>query len=166
VEDELGSRVLAARLVRDMMRLCFLLERRYAPYSKWLGTAFRELDACPALEGPLSAALSATGYPEREDALVEAVEELGRRHNALGLTERVDARVRLFHARPFRVLDSGRFVDACLDRISDPWLRSLPLVGAIDQFVDSSDVMRSPLTARRAAAMYDAGSPALGPGDV
>ena len=45
VGDELGSRVLAARLVRDTMRLCFLLERRYAPYSKWLGTAFRRLDA-------------------------------------------------------------------------------------------------------------------------
>ena len=38
--DELGSQVIAARLVRDLMRLCFLMERRYAPYSKWLGTAF------------------------------------------------------------------------------------------------------------------------------
>ena len=166
VEDELGSHVLTARLVRDVMRMCFLLERRYAPYSKWLGSAFRELDAYTALAGPLTAALSAAGYQEREVALTEAVEELGRRHNALVLTERVDARVRLFHARPFRVLGSGRFVDACLDRVSEPWLRSLPLVGAIDQFVDSSDVMRSPVTARRAAAMYDAGSPALGPGDV
>jgi hypothetical protein len=30
VGDELGSRVLAARLARDLVRLCFLLERRYA----------------------------------------------------------------------------------------------------------------------------------------
>ncbi len=37
VEDDLGSRVLAARLVRDLIRLCFLLERRYAPYSSGLG---------------------------------------------------------------------------------------------------------------------------------
>jgi hypothetical protein len=40
VGDDLGSRVVAARLVRDLMRLSFLLERRYAPYSKWLGSAF------------------------------------------------------------------------------------------------------------------------------
>jgi Domain of unknown function (DUF4037) len=33
VGDEIGSRVIAARLVRDLVRLCFLLERRYAPYS-------------------------------------------------------------------------------------------------------------------------------------
>ena len=38
--DEVGSRINAARLVRDVMRMCFLLERRYAPYGKGLGTAF------------------------------------------------------------------------------------------------------------------------------
>src|SRR5262249_38692628 len=57
VGDELGSRILAARLARDLMRLCFLLERRYAPYSKWLGSAFQRLDAHrevgPALERAL-----------------------------------------------------------------------------------------------------------------
>ncbi|WP_353650852.1 DUF4037 domain-containing protein [Nakamurella sp. A5-74] len=34
--DELGSQVLAGRLVRDLIRLTFLLERPWAPYSKWL----------------------------------------------------------------------------------------------------------------------------------
>ena len=52
VSDELGSRILTARIVRDLMRLCFLIERRYAPYSKWLGSAFRDLriapETCPA----------------------------------------------------------------------------------------------------------------------
>src|SRR3972149_1449254 len=42
VGDELGSRLVAARLVRDLMRLCFLMERQYAPYIKWLGTAFMQ----------------------------------------------------------------------------------------------------------------------------
>jgi hypothetical protein len=38
--DETGSAVTAARLVRDCMRLALLIDRRYAPYQKWLGTAF------------------------------------------------------------------------------------------------------------------------------
>ena len=63
--------------------------------------------------------------------------------------------MRLFHSRPFRVLGSGRFVDACLERITDPWLRELPLVGGIDQWVDSTDVLSQPDAARRAAAGYD-----------
>ena len=39
VGDDLGSRLIAARLVHDLIRLCFLMERRYAPYIKWLGSA-------------------------------------------------------------------------------------------------------------------------------
>ena len=156
VDDELGSRVLAARLVRDLMRLAFLQERRYAPYSKWLGTAFKQLDAYDALGPALAGGARCPGLRARESALVEAVEELARRHNALGLTDEVDPTVRLFYSRPFRVLGSGRFVDACLERVTDPWLRALPLVGGIDQWVDSTDVLSHPATARRAAGMYDA----------
>ena len=44
VGDHLGSAVIAARLVRDAMRLALIQARRYAPYSKWLGTAFAELE--------------------------------------------------------------------------------------------------------------------------
>ncbi len=47
VGDELGSALVAADLVRDVMRLGFLMERQYAPYSKWYGSAFAFL-ACAA----------------------------------------------------------------------------------------------------------------------
>ncbi len=144
VGDELGSRILAARLVRDSMRFVFLLERRYAPYSKWLGSAFAQLDASSALGPALRDVLSADGYRRREDALVHVVEELAARHNALAITEPVEGTVRLFHERPFRVIGSSRFVEACVARVEDPWLRSLPLVGAVDQFVDSTDVLSDP----------------------
>ena len=156
VDDELGSRVLAARLVRDVMRLCFLFERRYAPYGKWLGSAFRRLEAWGAIGPALRKALAATDYPAREAALVEALEGAAARHNALGVTRPVDATVRLFYERPFRVLGSGRFVEACLEEVSDPWLRGLPLIGAVDQLVDSTDVLSYPPVARRAGAIYDA----------
>ena len=33
VGDELGSAVVASRLVRDLMRFCLLMDRRYPPYS-------------------------------------------------------------------------------------------------------------------------------------
>jgi hypothetical protein len=140
VGDELGSRVLAVRLAREAIRLCFLQERRYAPYSKWLGAAFHRLEAQETLGEPLRALVAATDYETREARLVEVVQGLAARHNALGVTASVDESVGLFHERPFRVLGSARFVDACLEQVSDPWLRSLPLVGAIDQFVDSTDV--------------------------
>ena len=37
VGDELGSSLIGSQLVSDLMRLCFLMERQYAPYSKWFG---------------------------------------------------------------------------------------------------------------------------------
>jgi hypothetical protein len=68
------------------------------------------------------------------------------------VTAPVDATIGHFHSRPFRVLGSSRFVEACLERVSDPWLRSLPLIGAIDQFVDSTDVLAYPAVGQTVAA--------------
>lgn len=109
VGDDLGSRVIAARLVRDLMRLSFLLERRYAPYSKWLGSAFAQLDAYRDVGAALDDVLAAESYESREAGLVTAVEALATRHNELGITSPVDVTARFFHGRPFRVLGSGRF---------------------------------------------------------
>jgi len=156
VGDELGSRVVAARLARDVIRMCFLQERRYAPYSKWLGSAFRQLSAFDELGTHLLELVASTDYETREEHLVEVVRRLAARHNALGITAPVDETVGLFHERPFRVLGSGRFVDACMAEVSDPCLRSLPLTGAIDQFVDSTDVLSKPQAFPHVASLFDA----------
>jgi hypothetical protein len=154
VGDELGSRILAARIARDLMRLCFLLERRYAPYSKWLGSAFGKLRVASELGPHLDAALDAADYPTREAALCRAYECIGRCHNALGLTDVVDPEVRWFHERPFRVIGGDRFVAACLERIDDEWLKQQPLVGGIDQFADSTDVLSSARRSQQLADIY------------
>lgn len=132
--DELGSRMVAARVVRDLIRLCFLLERAYAPYSKWLGTAFARLDAAATVGPFLAAAVAADTYQRREDALVLAYGEVARRHNAAQISYPQEPTARLFHDRPFRVIDAGRFAQACVDAIADAALRALPLVGAVDQW--------------------------------
>jgi hypothetical protein len=140
VGDDLGSAVVAARQVRDLMRLCLLMNRVYPPYSKWLGTAFAALPCAQALTPLLSGALSARTWQDRERHLSPAYEFVAELHNGLGLTERVDPKVRHFHGRPFLVLDAYRVTDALRATITDPVLSSLPPVGAIDQYVDSTDL--------------------------
>jgi hypothetical protein len=154
VGDEIGSRVVAARLARDAMRLGFLLERRYAPYMKWLGTAFAQLDCAAEVEPALERMLAADDFTGRESAWVDAIEALARRHNALGLTTQLEPTVLSFHSRPFRVIDAGRFASACIESVSDSWLRGLPRVGAIDQLIDSTDVLSDGRVARRVAGFY------------
>src|SRR5262249_57205978 len=75
VGDELGSSVIGSRLVRDAIRLAFLLERQYAPYAKWLGTAFARLDCAPTLMPPLWRAQRAPSWPERQAPPRAAVPE-------------------------------------------------------------------------------------------
>ncbi|HEY7072696.1 MAG TPA: DUF4037 domain-containing protein [Acidimicrobiales bacterium] len=147
--DDLGARLVTARLVRELMRLCFLLERRYAPYSKWFGSAFARLDCAPALSPLLAESLSAASAEDRQAAFLGACRRVAELHNRRDVTAPVDAAPRQFHDRPYLVLGAGRFVDACLGRITDPALRRRPLIGAVDQFVDSTDVLAQPALVRR-----------------
>lgn len=151
VGDELGSMVVAARLVRDLMRLCFLVERRYAPYSKWLGTAFKRLGCGPALEPLLRQVLQAADWHSRERHLSDAYAAVAARFNGLGLTPTLPVEASPFHERPYLVIHGDRFAAALLATIRDPEIVALlPGVGAVDQFIDSTDVLRpGPLRTRR-----------------
>ncbi|MER5281602.1 DUF4037 domain-containing protein [Streptomyces sp. NPDC002809] len=152
VGDELGSAVVAARLVRDLMRLCLLMERRYPPYSKWLGSAFARTPQAPALTPVLTAVLAATDWHTREDHLARAYEAVAAVHNQLGLTDPVDPATRPYHTRPFQVLHADRFTAALSTRITDPDISSLPMTGTVDQFVDSTDVLSDPVLTRAATS--------------
>lgn len=154
VGDETGSAVTAARLVRDVMRLALLLERRYAPYQKWLGTAFGRVRHPDRLPQHLARTVRAGDVTAREEALADAYGAIAGRHNGAGLTAAVDPGTRSYYGRPARVLMADRFTDACLATVTDPVLRALPLVGAVDQVVDSTDVLQHPLRYRRLAPLY------------
>ncbi|HYK31130.1 MAG TPA: DUF4037 domain-containing protein [Streptosporangiaceae bacterium] len=138
-EDELGSAIITARLARDSIRLVMLMRRSYPPYSKWLGTAAARLEGASGVVRLCYQAITATAWPDRERALSACWEELGRVHNELGLTEPIDATVRPFYDRPYQIIDAGRFAAALIESIADDQVRRLPLTGAVDQFIDSTD---------------------------
>jgi hypothetical protein len=156
VGDDLGSRLVAARLVRDLMRLCFLMERAYPPYIKWFGTAFARLE-CAAELGPiLERVLRAEDWKQREQHLSLAYAAVARMHNALAITEPQPTQVETFFDRPYLVIQSGRFVDAIRAAIADEQVRRLPEhLGSVDQFVDSTDVLERDARLARLRAMYE-----------
>lgn len=138
VGDELGSTLTGSRLVSDLMRLCFLMERQYAPYSKWFGTAFSRLRCGPELTPTLSNVVRAETWQAREEALLAAYETVIAMHNALELTEPVVAQQVQMWDRPFRVawadvpeLLQGRIQDPAVLGIAERW----PF-GPVDQFRD------------------------------
>ncbi len=156
VDDDLGSQLLAGRLVHDIMLLCFLMEKQYAPYPKWFGTAFKELTCYEALQPILRQALLAENWQEREKPLCVAYEFVARKHNELGLTEWVDPTVRYFHGRPFQVIYADRFTQPLYRTIADESVRRIPVpIGTIDQFSDNTDLRESLVTHKRLRLLYE-----------
>jgi hypothetical protein len=152
--DELGSRLLAAALVREVMRLGFLQESRYPPYPKWLGTAYTLLGRPET--NALAAVLHASDWRAREDALVEAYELLAHRHNELRVTEHLDPASRQFWGRPVRIIGGDRFYKALREAITDPELKAIAdPIGSIDSVADGATVLTWPTVWRRLRGLYD-----------
>lgn len=144
VGDELGSGLIGSRLVRDVMRLAFLMERVYAPYPKWFGTAFARLACAGELTPHLLAAQTAPTWQERERHLIPAYESLARMHNRLGLTAALPETTRQFFGRPFQVIALHGFADALLAQITDPAVQSIAAcqpIGNIDTISDNTDLL-------------------------
>lgn len=147
VGDELGAALISSRLIRDVMTLAFLMERRYAPYAKWFGTAFSRLDSAPALTPLLEQARAAPAWRERNQALVDACEHLVRMQNALTITPPLPERATPFHERPFRVIQGERIAAALREQVRDPGVQAIfsrGVLGGIDQISDNTDVLVDP----------------------
>ena len=156
VGDEHGSQILAARLVRDVMRLGFLMERTYAPYSKWFGTAFTRLKCAAQLSPLIDAALHADSWEGRQDSLAALYQVVAALHNDLGITEPLSTAARSFHNRPFKVIGADRFAEAIRATLTAPAILHLPPYrGGIDQWVDSTDVLSDPAQFRKLRSIYE-----------
>lgn len=158
VGDELGSALIGARLVRDLMQLLFLMEKKYAPYPKWFGTAFQELPGAEIITPYLRQALEAHDWQAREKGLVKAYEFVAERHNQLQITKQLPTKGLRFHDRPFTVISTGQFSQSIADAINEPELAKLletkHLIGNIDQFSDSTDLKSSTVWRAQLSRLY------------
>ena len=142
VGDELGSQIVAARLVREIIKLSFLLERTYAPYSKWLGSAFTRLTIGRNLNPILRRVLLAKTWKTREKWLSEAYSLAAKSHNALKITKLLSTKTSDYYHRPYSVIFAERFAKAIKQQIKDPAVKKIAAdIGAIDQFTDSTNVV-------------------------
>lgn len=154
VGDDLGSRLVAAGLVRDVMRLAFLLERVHAPYHKWLGTAFAGLRLAPRLMPELRGVMRSAEWRGRERHLSRAYAVCVAAQNRLRMAPAQPGRVSSFHGRPFQVIHADRIAAAIRRAVRDPEVRSITsMAGSIDQISDATDVADVPALSRRIASV-------------
>ncbi|MCP4356953.1 MAG: DUF4037 domain-containing protein [Chloroflexi bacterium] len=152
--DDIGSRLLAGRLVHDVMMLGFLYKKVYAPYPKWFGTAFQRLDCAAALGPILQNVLTADSWQERETHLCTAFKLIGEIHNRLQITPPLPTGCEQFHGRPFRI-HTGAYVETIRAAITAPDVLTLPpYLGSIDQFSDNTDLRSYPEMFERLRPLY------------
>jgi hypothetical protein len=154
--DDLGSRVVAARLVEVVVRAGLLLDRVWAPYPKWTGTVFaRSVSGRTAPD--LAACLAAGDWRAREAALCAALEGLRDRQREVGLPVAAAA-TEPFHDRGFRGVPAAA-TGVLLDAVRDPVVRGLPLgVGSVEQWVSAVDVLVSTGLRRAAGGAVSGGA--------
>ncbi len=156
VDDELGSRLLAGRLITDLINLAFLMSREYAPYWKWFGSAFKQLEIAAVLIPIFNAVLNSQTWETRENNLTQAYLRMVEEHNRLNLTKEIAVKVDYFHNRPFLVPPSGEIVDALLEGINDPDVRALPQrLGSINQISDNTDLLDELDRCRKLRGLYN-----------
>jgi hypothetical protein len=136
--DDLGSRIIAARIVRSIMQIGYLLDRRWAPYAKWFGTVFRELPSAVTAAAPLSEALDADEWPARERALGSALTALAAHQASVGLPV-VEPLMRPFFDRPFQSVAPMHAV--LLEGVELGSLTGFPQLGPIEQWADSAPAL-------------------------
>ncbi len=153
--DETGSRLITARMVQAVMHLCFLMERRFTPYSKWFGTGFKQLEMAALIEPNLVGALEADNYHTREQYLCRAYEICVWKFNSLDLIPQVPALATYFFNRPFKVIHGGDIAVKLMQAIQDERIHSLPgFVGSVNQLSESTDVIAYTEVTNRLKRIY------------
>ena len=146
--DELGSSLIANRLVRDIMRIIFLLEKQYYPYAKWFGTAFRRWTSYGAdFEPILRQVQLANTWHEREQHLSTVYQRIAliTKEKLFHSEAEIRTEISPFHNRPFQVINGGSIAQLIFDRIENVQLQELPKIGSIDLFLDNTDATASEL---------------------
>jgi hypothetical protein len=126
------------------MNLCFLIERVYPPYSKWFGTAFKELDCADHLLSIFRAVLSGENWQRRQEAIIPAYEFVAEMFNKLDLVEPIPSTTSQFFGRPFQVIWGDVPAQRLADKIQDPAIKVIAektMIGSVEQFSTSTDLL-------------------------
>lgn len=140
VGDELGSMVIASHQVKRLMQLCFLMERKYAPYTKWFGTAFSQLECASELGPIFKDVLLSMTWKEREQNLARAYRIIARMHNALKITPPIVEDVEKYYGRPYLVFEPPDLIRDIVTSFTDEEVKAIKHgLGSVNQFVNSTD---------------------------
>ena len=137
------------------MHLCFMMEHKYAPYSKWFGTAFSQLDCAQELSPIFKEVLQAGEWNQRQIHLAQAYEVIASMHNALNITIPLEEKASQYFNRPYLVVGDGRYVDEILNMIKGEEVKNIKCgFGSVNQLIDSGEQLDNRLLCQKLKELY------------
>lgn len=127
IEDLLSVKMISARLVNTLMRMCFYLEGKYVPYSKWFGHGFRELKCSTDMSELFEEILTCNDMLTIENLLAEVYVIILELHNESGFTDSISVKPSDYHGRPYKVLFADSIIEALISGIEDEKLKKYKL---------------------------------------
>lgn len=91
--DRLGLRIQAAKEAQRLMRLGFMVSRKYTTYKKWFGTLFKRLPIAEELEPVLAGLLAEEDWRQVEQRIWDASAIILRYQNDLGIAPKIPIEV-------------------------------------------------------------------------
>jgi hypothetical protein len=146
--DLAGLKLLAARMVNLMLKICFVLKETYVPYSKWFSRGCDDL-GLPGIKAQALAVLTENEPAAIESKLAGLYLAVLALQNASAGVPRVAREISDYFNRPYKVIKAGEIVDALREAITDEPLKQidLTLVG-LDNKLDSSDFTNADVLGR------------------
>jgi len=141
IKDEIGSHILTINQISKVMKLCFLIEKRYAPYNKWFTFAFSKLNSSTKLLPTIKKIITSIEWLQQEKYLIEAYSLVAQLHNNLKITEPIDVKVKTFHDRPYLIINFDDFIDKIGEKIPEDSPLKKFKVGSINQITNETYVL-------------------------
>ncbi|MDR2079113.1 MAG: DUF4037 domain-containing protein [Treponema sp.] len=127
LNDYIGLKLNASRIVNYLIKILFYLEGKYIPYSKWFGAAFKKLRSYSDVGDNVVNVLQENEPGAIEKNLCILYEKIIERHNKDTELPHLDNKIRNFFNRPYRVIFSENIVTALINSIEDEELKKVDL---------------------------------------
>lgn len=138
--DLLGLKMIAPRLVKTLLKICFVVKERYVPYSKWFTRGFDQL-GLPEVKKSALEILTENEPVKIENKLADLYLQVLALQNACGGVPIIAAAVTTYYKRPYRVIMAANIVDQLHSAIQDETIRNLEITHVgLDNKIDGLDL--------------------------
>ncbi|HUU78221.1 MAG TPA: DUF4037 domain-containing protein [candidate division Zixibacteria bacterium] len=140
--DELNLELLVINQIKKIMKLCFLMEKSYAPYNKWFGIAFKNLNCSQQLTPIFKKIIWERDWDKKQEFLIEVYFNIATLHNKLKITNPIDIKIAPFHNRPYLIINTVDFANNIRTKIKSKILLDENFkIGSINQISNETFIL-------------------------